>query len=220
MTVDIDMSLDYLVWERQATTVQYESVRHDAAPDKVVVFAHRRAISTRQLLAAQGAYTGSDLNWLIPAKPITSPFRPKAGDIITDEFEDAWTVLEPQFNKFRETHRLVCRNLALVYGLRDSIEIQEAVTITDGVGSIKRTEWVPIYQNLAARVQPTSAEPKTERGVEGQQTRYTVVVGRQLSLLNVRNCRILWEGKLLDLASYTMAEQISELPRIEAVGKA
>lgn len=219
MAITLSLDEDYLIWDN-VETVHFDSVNRITGTQRTDVLALRRALTTRELTAANGAYTGQDVAWLIPKKPISdTAFAPKPGDKVVDAVS-SWTALEVKFINVRQVWRLVCRNLALAYGLRDKITIEQATRSTDSVGAIARPAWTAIYTDIGARVQPMNAEVKFERGVDGQEQAYTIIVDRELSLIDVRNCRVPWLGKYLDLRSYRMAELITELPRLEAVLKA
>lgn len=221
MAITLDTSEDYEIWDN-TQNIKFLATRAGAGPDEAVVLAKRRAISTREMLASGGAYTAADVKFLIPQKPINFPFHPKPGDEIEDlEDGTVYTVLEVPLNKFRQTWHCVCRDLAIAFQLRDEIEIHKSIATTDTVGAITRT-WQPLYKAVHARVQPDAAEIDNARGIEGQAVRFNVIVGRQLPLLNVRECRILvtrgeQKGRTLAIERYQNAERIGELPMIAAV---
>jgi len=209
--------------------IKFTSARRmpgDSGDEVLISPAKRRAISKRELMSANGAYTGQDINWWFPQKSVPDGITPKPGDTIIDQDEVVWTVLETQLGKHGQTWKCVCRNLSIAYDLRDLITIELAGPVFDATGTVKRA-WPTeggkvLYNNLACRVQPNSANIVTERGIQGEETTYTIIVSRQLHLFDLRECRIRWTtsrdrvDKYLDAVSYTEAERITDLPKIEA----
>ena len=214
MPFSLDMSQDWRVWDN-VEFARFDSIRGPSSMPTDLPAAMARNLTTKELLASNGAYTGTDLVWLIPAATVATDFSAKPGDVITDRNGVAWTVLEVGLNKQRQTWRLVCRSLAIVYDLRDQITIEQSSIFQDAALAPVRS-WKPVYKNLSARVHPDESAIVDERGLRGQQNRYIVVVDRQLPAFDVREHRILWDGKYLDIDKLTMAERISELPRMEA----
>jgi len=222
MPTTIDLSEDYLVWDN-TSQISYSPIVRGATPTPLSLLAKRRAITTREMMASNGVYVASDVKFLIPAAPITDPFAPKPGDEIEDDDGTVYTVLEVPWNKAKQTYHAISRNLAIANDLRDTITIQKAARTQDSIGGVVRDVWSTLYASVSARLQPQDASIADARGVEGQEVRFTIPVSRQLPLLDVRECRVLvvshdyLSGRVLDIERFTMAEQIGELPRIEAV---
>lgn len=213
----LDVSRDFEVWDNRETVRLASFRRPDmaAADEDQIPDCKRRALTRKELLASNGAYTGADLVWLIPQARMLAGFVIKPHDVVTDDEDTPWTVLEVAHNKWRQTWRLICRNLAIAFDLRDEITIEKATPAADDARAWART-WKPLYTNLLCRVQPQQAEVVAERGVQGQQTSFLILLSRQLSLLDARESRVLFKGQILDIDRYTNAEQIGELPRLEA----
>jgi len=221
MPVTLNTSHDFKIWDN-CEPARFESVSLSSAMATSLPTAKRRALTTKEMVASNGAYTGADLVWLIPAATVAKDFTAKPRDVVIADREPnaIWTVLEVSLNKFRQTWRLVCRNLAIVYDLRDVITIEQSGLSEDATLAPRRL-WTPLFNRLSARVQPQEGAIVDERSIRGQEIKFMIVVERQLPLFDVRECRILChtpplKGQYLDIDRYTMAEQIGELPRIEA----
>ena len=218
MPITLDTSADWICWDN-TETARFESIRGASAMIETLAVAKRRNLTRRELAASAGVYTGTDVVWLIPAATVAQDFAAKPGDLVVDADEVPWTVLEFGLNKAKQTWRLTTRSLAIANQLADTITIEKAVTTYDDAGAPQRLTYQPLYADLACRVQPQAAEIVEERGIRGQQTKYTIFLSRQVPQLDVRACRVLFGDKYLDLVTHQMAEQIAELPRLEAILK-
>lgn len=219
--MQVDQSQDYKVWDL-CTQITFASSRgHGFAPDTFGVgVAKFRALTTRELAASNGVYTGTDRVCLIPDALLPATIdKPKPADLITDLSDlSEWTVLEVQLGKNRQTHRCTCRNMTITYKLRDIITIERSTRAEDAAGATVRN-WQPLYVKISARVQPKGGTTVTERGVRGQEGDYEIHVAKQLPLMNARECRVNWVsngGLILDVEQYQDAEQIGALPMIDA----
>lgn len=225
MAVTLDLSTDHHCYDNFEEIV-YQSFRRlgePAADEDLYAKAKRGPLTTKELFPSAGAYTASDVAWSFWENENLAGFRPKPGDQIIDPDQEAYTVLEATRKKFRNTHRLITRNLAIAFNLRDSITIEQAQIVEQTTIAARTRSWKPLFTNLRCRVQPQDETMKDERSVMGGSVRYTVLLSRQLRWDNVGEVRIKWEtadGVLyLDPEKYHMAEQIGELPRIEASRK-
>lgn len=221
----LDISTDYLCWERLEPIVFYPAPRNDLAAIPIAR-AKRRAPTTREQMASGGAYTSQDLVWLVPrveAPALVAEFPPKPGDVIEDADGMPWTVLsiEP-YAALKTFWRLTTRNLVLAVGLRDEVSILRP-TITVGESAEPVYAWPPqsgsyVVQELAARVQPMDGSIDVRNEVETAQGKYTVILGQQVDLR--AGDRILvtagaMKGKLLRWVSQRNQERIDELPALE-----
>jgi hypothetical protein len=218
--MQIDISQDYLFYDNlEPVTYTFKNPSGSDVP--VAVSAALRADLTRKEIEySNGAYCGLDIVWFLPDTllrlqpgPNDLTPQPKPRDTVQDPAGTTWTVLESgliNLGSSRGEWRLVCRDPIIVYELRDLVNIEQPTITYDAAGAPVRT-WAAIYTALACRVQPESADIADERGVRGQSTRYTVYLSQGVTV-DVRECRVNWNGKLLDVVSYQDAERIDLLP--------
>lgn len=226
----LDGTQNCLAWDN-TETVEFQSttrlpVPADPRPSSGMVdslVAKRRAPTFKELTASGGVYTGQDLVWLIPAVNLDGGMIPKPSDVVVDEEGNRWTVLEVALNALKSTYRCMSRNLVLAHELRDIIQIERASISYDSAGAA--VKWFPsdpperrggtvIYADLSARVQPTGGDILDERGIRGLTNLYDVIVGQEVYVTN--EDRIFWQGKYLEIRHYQRAEQIDQLPVIQA----
>lgn len=237
MAVTIDMQDDWKVWDNlERVTVESLRVsefddergglvrRYGPAQTWQVPHAKRRAISQREQAASGGAYTAQDVRWHIPAALLPQDFAFSPGDAVVDQEDRRWTILEVQENKWKQTWGLTCRDLVLVHGLRDKVNIERHEIVYDGSGvAIQR--WPSssddglkggenLYEDLLCRVQETSGSIANERGIRGALRQYEVYVGQPLDITT--DDRIFWQGRYLDITGWRQSELIDVLPVIEA----
>lgn len=229
MPLTIDTADDYKVWDR-TISVRFGSVRKqpgDSADEDFIPVVKRRAIGTKDLIAANGAYTGADVSFFLPQKFFVTGMEPKPGDSVTELDGKIWTALEVRRNKHGNTWQLICRDLAIVHRLEDLIDIERRDVTYDATGS-PVSLWPSgspkggklLYNNLPCRVKPEEQAVLDERGIRGREEKYLIVVSRNLIGFDCKECRIIFTSggltKILDADRYFMAEQLGELPRIEA----
>ncbi len=232
MAFELDIQDDYLMWERLEPISVYPSPRNDLVRVNVAR-AKRRAPTTRELAASNGAYTATDLVWLIPrreAPSLDSNFPLKPGDLIeADDIAEGqpapWTILAVQpYGALRTFWRVTTRNLRLAFGLRDAVSILRP-TVTQGDSAEPLYTYPPaggsyVVQDLAARVQPTSGGIGVANAVETAQQRFNVILGQQVDLLSTDRVLVTQgnlAGQLLRWTSIANEERIDELPALECM---
>lgn len=184
----------------------------------------RRALTKSELLASEGAYIGTDVVFLIPSQIAPLDFTAKPGDVIEDDDHDRYTALSVALQKFKQTWRCTCRNLAIAHGLEHKIDIQEPAISYDAAGAVVR-QFPPdggftAYAQVRARVQLLSQEQAEERGLRGFLEAYAVIVEKQVRFTN--NARIKWQDekgtlRFLNIEKLRNPELITELPVIDGV---
>ncbi len=211
----LDHSQEYLVWDnREAVT--FRSRGTNASQDFPISDAKRRAPTYKELAASNGAYTGQDLVWLIPATlapAYTSRSAPKPGDKVVSA-EATWTALEVALNNLKSTWRLVTRNLVLAYDLRDTVDIERATVTYDAAGGPLRT-FAAVYSALACKVQLITQELADVLGVRGFKGTYAVTVAQDVTL--VQGDRVKWGSVYLDVLKQHNPQRIDELPVLDCV---
>jgi head-tail adaptor len=211
-----DLSLDYKVWDNREC-MDYSSRNNTGDVTYADVTGKRRAPTYRELAASNGAYTASDVVWLVPSVLLGVTGKP--GDYITDEDGTVYTVLEASHNAFRSFWRFVTRDLVLANDLRDTIDIQRPTIGYDSAGGKLRT-FPPLggstaYDDLPAKVQKLTDTLAVALGVEGFKADYAVIVGQQVTI--EEGDRIKFGSLYLDITGLRNPSRIDELPVLTAV---
>lgn len=219
MPTTLDASLDWQLWDN-VEEVTFRSNRSNSATPYTISSALGRAPNWKELQASNGAYTGQDKVWNLPASLVTAAGAvgidlPKPGDTIIDESDATWTVLQVALNTWKTVWRLMCRNLSLAYGLRDTISIERGRLTRDAAGS-PLTTWEAVYEDIPARVQLVSQAPVEWLGVSGAQGDYMVVVDRQLTL-SMQFERVKFGDEYLEIKAYRNPQRIDELPILDCL---
>lgn len=219
----LDMSTDYTVWDNLETVrvEVFQTVGAAGTSETGTITAKRRAITLREMQASGGAYCASDVKWIIPEKLNVASYTFRPGDLVVDADDRNWTILDVMQGKWQQTWQLTCRDLAIHHSLSDKITIQRSTPIRDELTGAWSRTWAPLHADLLCRVQPQAATVDDEAalGIGGETTSYTVFLSRNLAI-DVRECRAVWDGKILDLQRLTMAERIGDLPQLEATLRA
>ena len=218
----LDLTQDYLIFDnREEITFISRRTTADSQGDQTdsQIQALRRAPTFKELAASNGVYTSQDVVWHIPAVLLTVG-PPKPRDTVTDLDGISWTVMEAAWNSLRSMWRLITRNPIIAYDLRDKVSIEQCAITYDAVGAPVRT-WPPIggqilYPNIPARVQPDDSVVVDQRGVRGDLETYFVLLAEQVPILDVRECRVNWNGVYLDITGSRQSERIDELPMLTA----
>lgn len=115
--------------------------------------ARRRAVSLKEVAASAGAYTGRDRAWLVPDAVMPDGLTPRPGDQLRDSDNVDWTVGEVQTGKFGNTHRCLCRALAVVNELSATGTLSRPDNTQDAAGRMALTSYAAVG-SVACRVQP------------------------------------------------------------------
>ena len=172
----------------------------------------RRPVTTREAENSQGEYTLSDVVWHLPAADITEPPRP--ADIIVDADGIRWTILAVARTAADSRWRCVCRNLAIVHGLDQFVDIEQAVYTKDIRGA-RQAVWRIWQSGLAAKIQPLAA-----RNTDGHQQdvtigEYRVFLAESIELDHTHRIKGP-DGRLYQINGYKKPDRIDALLEIEA----
>ena len=233
--MQLDQSADYLVWDN-TISVAYTHYSRTGSTVETLTPVKRRPLNLKEQAASRGAYQAGDVMLIVPQALITGA-QPRQADYWQQGGAgDFFTVLDGSGAKLDQsgnyqTWRLHSRNLKIAAGLGDTVDVEQCQRVQGSGADVQRL-WpsgkpaggIILYAAVPCRVQPEEAQIVAERGKRGQATKYTVFVGIQLSLLDVRECRLKWTPTgqapvYLDIETYTDPEQIGELPRLAAVRK-
>jgi hypothetical protein len=187
--------------------------RRGSSASTVVAHALRQAVRTREAERSQGRYTAGDVVWHLPASELTEAPRP--GDILVDVGGRRWTVLEVGQAALASRWRCVARNLAVLHGLDDYIDLEKA-EFAKGAGGADEPSWHVWKAGLAARIQPASAAVRTEHHQQTTAARFKVFLAEDVALDHTMRIRGP-DGTLYSIAGYAKAETIDALLEIDAV---
>ena len=174
--------------------------------------AKRRALTYRELSAANGVYTGQDLVWLLPAAVLPSGVVPKMADVIRDSTGTPWTVLEAALNTLQTYWRLTTRDRVLAYGLRDTISVWRPTNAASPAGD-RTPKYKPLYLNVQARIQPQAQDATDRLGKRFLSERFQIYVERDLGVEINDQVRD-GTGKIYQITGYEDPSQVTLLPSI------
>lgn len=225
MGVALDFSSGYMQWQGKETVELNVVERCESDVPTTVSSALRIRPTEVERQPSGGAYTGTDVVWLLP-KTLLGTTVPKPGDTIDDGDAVTWTVLRVRYLTSWQVFRCYCVDLKVALKLDHTISIQRPLRTKDLVGGYT-TLWpddVPPggstpYENISARVQLEDKRYVERRGIKGYEETYRVVVDRQLTLSG--NDRVKWTDPTcsglavyLDIVSVIDAEKIGDLPTL------
>ena len=139
----------------------------------------RTEVTTAEARASQGAYTESDTVWHLPASEVGSPLA--LGDVIVDADDARWTVLRVRRTAADSRWRCVCRNLVVVHGLDQYVDIEKA-TYAKGDQGAEVATWHPWRTGLAARIQPAEVTVSVEHQRRVTTAEFFVYLAESLAL--------------------------------------
>jgi len=145
----------------------------------------RRAISTNEAEASNGAYTQADTRFHVAANPVTRLLRP--GWKLVDS-AGTWTILETGLETLTNRIKTVARNLTLFYQLTEDIGIQTATWAKDADGAQVAT-WATT-STVAGRVQYLKAESENQHGLRYQPKQVTVFLESQIRLTESQRLKV------------------------------
>jgi len=213
MSLNFDPSTDFadMVDGTETVTLRRRGST-PGSPGTVISHALRRAVTTREAAESNGRYTASDVNWHLPAEQLSA--APRLGDVLTDADGRRWTILDVQLATLRTRWQCATRNLAVVYGLDDTVTILKATYAKEEGGAAEPT-WRPWKTGVRARIQPAVAEVASEHQARQTTTRYRIFVEEDLVLNHTHQIQGP-DGTIYKITGTTGAQRIGELPTVEA----
>lgn len=178
MTLEFDPSDDFPAVADGLTSVTL--TRPGSSASSQVTHALRCRVRTREAERTdrlEGRYRASDVAWHLPVSELSVP--PRLGDVIVDGEGQRWTVLDVQKTTLDSRWRCLCRNLAIVHGLDQYIDIEKA-TYTKGEGGAEVPTWQTWKTGLPARIQPVQGEVKDEHQRRVTAARFKVFVAQDV----------------------------------------
>lgn len=210
MGVTFDPSTDFedVVDGLEAVTL----IRRGREPT-AITDALQRALSTTEITASDGEYLAGDVRWHVPVVQLV--LDPRLGDRIKDAAGNYWTILSRRLDTLEHRWRLVCRDVAIAYGLNDTITILQA-SYSKGSGGAAEKTWTEWRTGVRARVQEIDAQVDTEHESRIIRRRFEVYIGSDLDV-NHRHRVQAGDGTLYRVTGTSGKGQLGQLQTIQAV---
>lgn len=176
--------------------------------------AKRRALTYRELMASNGAYSHNNLVWLLPAANLPAGVEPRAGHRVRDADDYEYTVLEVQKGKFGETHRCITVCLELVEELRELATIERPAGLKDGGGRLALTTYAELHADVPCRLQPLESARGEEFGRTTSPHRFVAYLDLDVEALRARDVLVV-AGQRYTIDRLGEVARLDRLPEIE-----
>ena len=200
-------------------------LRRGTSPGDGETIAHalRRAVVTGEAtivnrgdvnksVASDGQQTAADVVWHLPVAEVV--VAPRLGDVILDGQQQRWTILEVKCTMLGTRWRCTARNVAVAFGLDDTITVLKATYVKGTCGAAEPV-WRAWRTGVRARIQPL--ENKIVAGADARSTvrRYRIFLEEDVDLDHT--CSILApDGTVYTITAAAGAERIGQLQVIDA----
>jgi hypothetical protein len=221
MPLNFDPSADFAAAIDGLETVTLK--RRGSSEEKVITHALRRALTTREArarnrydtwktTASGGRLAASDVTWHLPTEQLND--SPRLGDVIVDSDACRWTILDVQLTTLETRWQCVTRNLAVAYGLDDTITVLKASYDKGAAGAAEPT-WRLWKTGIRARIQVASTDVAAAHHARHTATRFRIFLEEDLALDHT-HCIRGPDGTIYKINGTTGAERIDELQSIDA----
>jgi hypothetical protein len=211
MALDFDPSDDLADVTDALTSVTV--TRPGSSTSTEVTHALRRPVRAREAQKSQGQYTASDVVWHLPSSEMATPPRP--GDVILDEDGQRWTVLAVQRTTFGGRWRCAARSLAVVHGLDQYVDVEQAA-YTKGAGGADEPAWQVWRTGLRARIQPARVEVRDEHERRTTAAGFQVFLAEDVPVDHTHRIKGP-DGAVYRVTGYRKADRIDALSEIDVV---
>ena len=186
-----------------------------------IAHALRRAATTREAIIrnrydtwkkapSDGRLTACDVTWHLPADELTD--SPRLGDVILDGAGRRWTILDVQLATLGARWQCTSRDLALAFGLDDTIGILKATYAKGDCGAAEPT-WLMWRTGVRARIQPAGTKEDAQQQARQTVPRYRIFLEEDLAIDH--NHRIQGpDGTFYRVTGTIGAERIGEVQSI------
>jgi hypothetical protein len=191
-------------------------------PGEIISHALRRAITAAEAtintssdvhknVPSDGQHTAASVVWHLPVAEL--PIAPQLGDVLLDGGGQRWTILEVKQATLGARWRCESKNVAVAFGLDDTISVLKAVGTAGDAGS-GQTVWRTWRTGVRARIQPIQTTITNIAGTAATTASYRIFVEENLELDHT--CCIRGpDGTLYTITRSVGAERIGELQVIE-----
>ena len=177
-----------------------------------IAHALQRALTTAEIEASNGKYVGGDVRWHLPDAETTSEM--KLGDEIKDANGRRYKIIDKQHATLENRWRLICRDMAVVWGLDCFVTVLTA-TYTKGAGGAQEPTWKVSQTGIRARIQPESLDVEHDHDAQHRVKMVKVFVGEDIKVDHTNRLKGP-DGTLYKITGYTGAERIGETQAIDA----
>jgi hypothetical protein len=178
-----------------------------------VAHALRRMVRVREIQELDGQYRASDVTWHLPVGEM--PSRPRLGDVIIDAEGQRWTVLDVQKASAESRWRCVCRDLAVVHGLDQYVDIEKAA-YTKSDDGVDAPAWRAWKTGLKAKIQPVESRTGQRHGRRVTRARFKILLAEDLALDHTHRVRGP-DATVYRITGSQRAERIERLMEIDVV---
>ncbi len=191
--------------------------RRGSSSDVSVASALQRNVSTTEIAESDGKYRAGDVRWHLPISQVAN--TPQLGDSIVDSNLDRWKVIEVRFDTLSTRWHCVTRNLAIAYGLNDTIVI-EAATWAKGTGGAMEATYSIWKSGVRARIQEVSdaterARIQTEEGAKRTPKQFKIYVDKDYEITHTHRIRDR-KGTYYKVEGNTTKGELDEMQIVEA----
>jgi len=221
MTVDFNPTDDFADVVDGTETVTLK--RRGSSSETVIANALRRAVDTSEAKvrnlyntwktpASDGRHTAGDVTWHLPKEQLSD--APRLGDLIVDGDSGRWTILDVRLATLQTRWQCFARNLAVVYGLDDTVTVLKA-TYAKGDGGAAEPTWHVWKTGVRARIQPAEVKVDTEHHTRRACQRFQIFVEEDVVLDH--NHRIQGpDGSVYSIRSTIGTQRIDQVQTIDA----
>ena len=219
MSLNLDFSNDYLIWDNPEKIV-YVSTKRKAASLSVRI---EKAIRHRQEVVEAGPTGGAMQNrtckWFLPGKLLAFPsdtlLRAKPGDRIRIESAsrplDSWLVLKVNYEELDGVYELDCTLLTVNRDLANYINVSSPLNRKDTALG-RRILWTPKYSNVRCKIQETQTAIISKEDRQLTKHSYLIYVepGTTLDLTDEEQVVDRDTGDIYDVEGWTNPQMLTE----------
>ena len=192
---------------------QVTVTRPGSSDSTQVAHALRRKVKAREIRKLDGHYRASDVTWHLPTSEMMS--RPRLGDVIIDADGQRWTVLDAREATVDSRWRCVCRNLAVVHGLDQYVDI-ETVTYSKSDGGADVPTWRAWKTGLKATIQPVESRTGQQHDRQATAARFRVLVAEDLAVDHTHRVKGP-DGTVYRITGSRLADRVDRLMEIDVL---